>query len=101
MSAEKRKIETCDFCSTETELPFRYAAQDFELLEYNYRSVGEWRACTTCHELIEQNNWSEIGKRCLEDFLRRQPDADIRKSEHFIENLHGAFRSHRCDRQGA
>jgi hypothetical protein len=100
MSAQRPNIGTCDFCSSETELPFQYPAGDFELPDYRYKSAGEWRACATCHDLIDEENWSEIGRRCLADFIRRQPDADVQKSERFIADLHRAFRSHRSDRKG-
>lgn len=101
MSTRPTKNETCDFCSVEAELPFRYAADDFELPEYNYRSVGEWRACATCQALIEHGKWNEIRTRSLAEFIRCQPDADTAKSSQFIDDLHSAFRSHRRDNRGA
>lgn len=95
MTFPEQSRGTCDFCCRAASLPYSFAAEDFELPEYGYRSVGEWRACEACHILVNEGRWEEIQADAMAEFLRRQPDADLAKSERFINDLHKAFRRHR------
>lgn len=100
MMPSRTKLGTCDFCCVETELPYTFTATNFELPEYGYRSVGEWRACTSCYHLINENKWDEVREHAMAEFLRRQPDANPVRSERFILDLHDAFRLHRTETRG-
>jgi len=53
----------CDFCSSEAP-SWCYPADSF-LDEHGSRSVSDWMACETCHELIESGNRDALAARVL------------------------------------
>lgn len=81
-------VTVCDFC-TAPHPTWIYPCTSFTLGPYG--SVGNWGACTTCHQLIQRNNWNRITYRAL----AQHPHALRAQIRQMIEPLHKAFRQHR------
>ncbi|TDQ01268.1 hypothetical protein [Labedaea rhizosphaerae] len=61
----------CDFCSTARPTHV-VPANDFLVPGVaGHSSGGNWAACGTCGELVEQAKWDELGARVAEEFERR------------------------------
>jgi hypothetical protein len=65
----------CDFCSG-SDVKWRYPAKTF--LSYITDSVageslGDWAACTKCHDLIERDDRAGLASRSIESLIAVHP----------------------------
>ncbi len=92
-------MSICDFCS-EPQVAWRYPVRSF--LAYAVagvigQSVGDWAACTTCHDLIEIGDRAGLSERSLRTLLEGNPDmrlAEVDLHEQ-IAQFHGMFFANR------
>jgi hypothetical protein len=71
----------CDFCASDPPA-WRYPARDVSLGTITHGShvtqpisLGTWRACCTCSDLIEAGDWPALARRTL-----RSLDVDLRQA---------------------
>lgn len=58
----------CDFCCSRQdgdEVRWRYPAKSFAASYYS-SSIGDWAACNTCHDLIENDKFDELADRSFQ-----------------------------------
>jgi hypothetical protein len=96
----------CDFCATGTP-SWRYPAHNVGLgvllhgdVVLRPISIGGWRACHGCSELIEQGDYPGLARRTL-----RSLDLDLSKSGpgvrvRMLATFHHAHEQFRCARTG-
>ena len=92
-------MSICDFCS-EPQVAWRYPVRSF--LAYAVagvigQSVGDWAACTICHDLIETGDRAGLSERSLRTLLEGNPDmrpaeAELREQ---IAQFHRMFFANR------
>lgn len=98
--------DPCDFCATGTPA-WRYPARDVGLGTITYGetvlrpvSLGGWRACRDCSELIEAGDWPALARRTLRsldvDLSRAGPGTRVK----LLGSFHGAHEQFRCARSG-
>jgi len=66
----------CDFCS-EPNVVFRYPARNFVAYVaagVTGESVGDWAACTICHELIQAGDRCGLSERSLRTLVEKHPE---------------------------
>jgi hypothetical protein len=89
----------CDFCSHPS-VGWRYPARSFVAYitdEVAGQSVGDWAACDTCHEFIENDDRAGLAAHSINSLIRVQPEFEIAREElsREMERLHGTFFSNR------
>lgn len=100
------RLDPCDFCQTGT-LAYRYPARDvtFGTVRYGTTvvtpvSLGAWRACNDCSELIEAGDWPALARRTLQvlnlDLSRAGPGLRVR----LLAQAHAAHQSFQRARTG-
>jgi len=93
------EIARCDFCGSDAPR-WRYAAEDYTALVNEttvVTSLGDWAACTPCHQLIEAGD--RLGLACRT--LANHPDWG--SSNTIIERImeiHARFFSHKRPERG-
>lgn len=90
--------DVCDFCSAPK--PTRYfncpdftmdkAKPEFALPEY--RSKGEWAACSPCGTLIDAGNWDGLLNRALDSLSKKYSSMPRRILANTIRRSHDLFR---------
>ena len=80
----------CDFCDNPGP-SWYYPAESFETCVT--RSLGEWSACETCHDLIEGEDWTALADRCAELICKDRTQHE--KCFAFMLKLHAEFAKHR------
>ena len=85
----------CDFCS-EPSVTWRYPAQSFVayvIANIVGESVGDWAACSICHELIEAGDRWGLLERSLHTLLEKNPDMRPAETEirGQLAQFHGLF----------
>ena len=90
----------CDFCcARDAKVEWRYPCHSFSMgtAKAGGTSVGDWAACKTCHDLIEDNKQKELLDRSFEHFKINNPDIVQTFGERIvlfrdeIEKLHASF----------
>ena len=86
----------CDFCASPDSRTYEHPCADFQLDKWEYRSVGLWKACHTCHELIIAERWDDLKRRAADLFvIKAGATANRTLTVEFVNDLHDAFRQHR------
>jgi hypothetical protein len=86
--------KVCDFCSMAS-ISWQYPARSFDAMRgvFTFRSIGEWNACETCHDLIEGENWTRLANRCAEHFCKHR--MQHKACSRLMLKLHRKFARHR------
>src|SRR5262249_37520305 len=86
--------KVCDFCSMAS-VSWRYQARSFDAMRgvFTFRSIGEWKARETCHDLIEGENWIALADRCAEHFCKHRMQQ--KPCSKLTLKLHRKFARHR------
>lgn len=86
--------KVCDFCSMPS-VSWQYPARSFDAMRgvFRLRSIGEWNACETCHDLIEGGNWTALAHRCAEYFCKHSMQYEACST--FMLKVHAKFARHR------
>ena len=79
----------CDFCFA-AEPCWQYPAEDFRLPDGQISRSG-WAACSTCHELIDAEKFSELARRAAGRIKRHTGVYALAQ----LDATHSAFRMHR------
>jgi len=60
-------------------------------------SVGGWAACQTCHDLIEENNFSRLSRHSMALLLAEHPEleGEMESVQRHLNQLHKLFRKNR------
>lgn len=85
---ERVDLSVCDFCGRR-DVSWEFPAEDYLRAGGHDRSVGSWRACSECGQLINS------GRR--EDLARRGA-RELRRPVRVVRHVHDEFWAHR---QGA
>ena len=95
----------CDFCATDPPA-WRYPARDVGLGTILYGptvlrpvSLGGWRACGVCSDLVEAGDWPALARRTLRsldvDLRQAGPGTRVKLLAAF-HSVHEQFRKARC-----
>jgi hypothetical protein len=86
----------CDFCSS-PDVKWSYDVEDFNLsVDREWGSRGNWAACQTCYDLIENGTPQQLAMHSLKTFFISRPEVpdqpEIRSKvyEH-VRTVHGEF----------
>jgi hypothetical protein len=75
----------CDFCSGQ-DVKWRYPAKTFLAYITNSvagESLGDWAACSKCHDLIEQDDRAGLAASSIESLIAVHPEmAEIKEDLH-------------------
>ena len=97
----------CDFCSKNLDLEknevfWSYPCEDF-IYPVQFSdcpegaSKGEWTACATCHELIDDGDLTALAQRSVDTDLQRHPHIKGHRKEliSITLQIHHSFMQHR------
>lgn len=92
----------CDFCNT-AGAQWRYPCQSFtRTVNGNERvrvaMLGDWHACSTCHQMVSRNEWGRLRNRTLKRYARRFGTDTATVTAAMADQLNVtwiAFRTHR------
>jgi hypothetical protein len=85
----------CDFCSG-PHVVWRYPAESFiayVMAGVVGQSVGDWAACSICHDLIETGNRRALLERSLQTLIEKNPEMRPAEAElrSHIAHFHRMF----------
>ncbi len=77
----------CDFCSS-PDVKWRYPAKTFLAYVTDLvagESLGDWAACTKCHDLIERDDRAGLAAWSIESLIAVHPEMAVIKEDLICE----------------
>lgn len=85
----------CDFCSSPNVVS-EYQAKDFPDPTLCCMSEGSWSGCPECSDLIDNEEWSALTQRSVDNYPHNVADAEeLALLKVYMTELHKRFRENK------
>jgi hypothetical protein len=99
MEILKGPSDLCDFCNEALNADYTaYNTKDFvwkEVKGTKFVSAGAWRACRTCADLVDKEDWDGLHRRAVWYLIAANPGMSPAFVEDAITTLYEMFRRER------